>query len=181
MPYSRYMNAGNQLKPQDILVLLKLVTAYSDKAWRYSDLAKDLQMSQSEVHSAIKRAECCYLYDPLTKRPMRSNLYEFLVHGLKYVFFTAPGEITVGIPTAHSALPLNRTIVSNKNDQYVWQSRSGKTKGRAIEPLYPVVPSVCMKDEELYHLFALIDALRVGRAREKDLAKKLIGEKLGVA
>ena len=175
------MKTGNQLKPQDILVLLKLITGYSDKAWRYSDLAVDLQMSQSEVHSAIHRAQLCKLYDPLTKRPIRSNLLEFLVSGIKYAFFAEPGKITVGIPTAHSAPPLNKAIVSGKDDNYVWPSRSGKVKGSAIEPLYPVVPLACVKDEELYKFMALIDALRVGRAREKDLAKKILGEKLGVA
>ena len=177
--YSRYMKSGNQLKPQDVLVLLKLITTYKDKPWRYSDLAKDLHMSQSEVHSAIKRAQLCQLYDPLTKRPIRSNLNEFLVSGLKYAFFVEPGKLSVGVPTAHSAPPLNKAIVSNKDDQYVWPSRLGKTKGIAIEPLYPAVPNACVDDEELYNLLALVDALRIGRAREKELAKKIIGEKLG--
>jgi hypothetical protein len=174
------MKANGQLRPQDVLVLLKLITAYSEKAWRYSDLAKDLKMSQSEVHSAIKRAQSCGLYDPLTKRPVRKNLFEFLVYGLRYAFFTEPGKEAVGIATAHSAPPLNKAIVSEKEDQYVWPSRSGKVKGKSIQPLYPVVPSICDKDEELYKLLALADALRVGKVREKELAKKIIGEKLGV-
>ncbi|MEW8571668.1 MAG: hypothetical protein AB2571_17810, partial [Candidatus Thiodiazotropha sp.] len=43
------------LKPQDILVLLKLV-AQGDRAWSYNRLAVKLGMSPSEVHGAIKRA-----------------------------------------------------------------------------------------------------------------------------
>jgi hypothetical protein len=136
-------------------------------------------MSQSEIHSAIKRAEFCKLYDPLTKRPIRKNLSEFLLSGLRYVFPAIPGKLQTGIPTAHSALPLNKTIVSSKEDTYVWPSRLGRTKGVAVEPLYDAVPAACAKDPELYKYFALIDALRVGRAREVDLSKKLLTEMLG--
>lgn len=177
--YHQFMKSGNKLKPQDIIVLLKLITGYKDKQWRYSDLAEDLQMSQSEVHSAIKRAHSSQLYDPLTKRPVRANLSEFLLFGLKYVFFIEPGKPSVGIPTAHSAPLLRKSIVSEKGDQYVWPSRLGKVKGLAVEPLYPGVPNACINDKELYHLLTLVDALRVGRTREKELAKKLLSEKLG--
>ena len=175
------MKAGNQLKPQDILVLLKIFTAYKARPWKYVDLAKDLKMSQSEVHSAIKRAELAKLYDPLTKRPVRSNLGEYLISGLRFAYPAVPGEKVAGLATAHSAPPLNKTFVSAKDDKYVWAFRSGKTKGLSIEPLYPAVPAACSEDKELYKFFALIDALRVGRTREIEMAKKIIKEKLGIA
>jgi hypothetical protein len=179
--YNVIMKAGNQLKPQDVLVLIKILTAYKNDSWRYSDLAKDLGMSQSEVHSAIKRAELAKLYDPLTKRPIRSHLGEYLISGVRFAFPAIPGKEAVGIPTAHSAPPLNKTIVSEKGDVYVWPSRSGKIKGLSIEPLYRAVPNACAKDRELHIFFALVDALRVGRAREVDLAKKLLQEKLATS
>jgi hypothetical protein len=161
------------------LVLLKIWTAYRDKAWKYSILAKDLHMSQSEVHSAIKRAELAKLFDPLTRRPIRAHLSEFIISGIRYAYPTVPGKETIGIPTAHSAAPLNKAIVAAKGDSFVWPSKGGRARGLSIEPLYPAVPAACAKDEELHKLFALVDALRVGRAREVDLAKKIIQEKLG--
>lgn len=175
------MKAGTQLKPQDILVLLKIITGYRKKPWRFSDLAKDLNMSQSEIHSAIKRAEGAKLFDPMTKRPIRANLGEFLMFGVRYAYPAFPGKQSVGMPTAHSAEPLKKTIVASEGDAYVWTFRAGKTKGASIEPLYPTVPAACAKDEELHKFFALIDALRVGRAREVALAKKIIEEKLVTA
>lgn len=175
------MKTGSHLKPQDILVLLKIWTTYKDKPWNYRNLAKDLQMSQSEVHSAIKRAELAKLFDPLTRRPIRAHLSEYLISGVRYGYPVVPGKESMGIPTAHSAPPLNKAIVAAKGDSFVWPSRSGKTKGFSIEPLYPAVPAACAKDDELHELFALVDALRVGRAREVDLAKKIIHEKLGIA
>jgi hypothetical protein len=36
--------------------------------------------------------------------------------------------------------------------------------------LYVSVPEAVLKDEVLYELLALVDALRVGRAREKEIA-----------
>ena len=43
------------LKPQDVFVLLKLVSIYSHE-WAYNTLAVDLGMSPSEVHAAVKRS-----------------------------------------------------------------------------------------------------------------------------
>jgi hypothetical protein len=146
--------------------------------WGYASLAKALFMSLSEVHSAIKRAQFAELYDPLTKRPIRTNFSEFLLHGLRYAF---PAQIlkgTRGIPTAHAAPPLKGKIVSSDDDSYVWSSRLGKTKGKGIEPLYRSAPRAAAKDPALYELLALLDALRVGRSREKDLAKKILQERL---
>jgi len=43
------------LKPQDIVVLLKVLSRQKEK-WSYNELAVELDMSASEVHAAIKRA-----------------------------------------------------------------------------------------------------------------------------
>ena len=38
-----------------------------------------------------------------------------------------------------------------------------------IEPLHPAAPKACLKDSKLYEYLALCDALRVSKAREKNL------------
>ena len=43
------------LKPQDVLVLLKLV-AWNRDSWTYQELAESLGMSPSEVHAGMARA-----------------------------------------------------------------------------------------------------------------------------
>ena len=68
----------------------------------------------------------------------------------------------------YSALPLNKTIQSGEH--YVWPSGKGNLRGQSIIPLYPSVTDAVQKDSKLYELLALIDALRVGKAREKELA-----------
>ena len=47
-------------------------------------------------------------------------------------------------------------------------------------PLYPSVPEAALKDEKLHELLALVDALRVGRAREKELAIRELKKRLGL-
>ena len=49
------------LKPQDILVLLKLAILDAEE-WSYASLAKELFISHSEVHAGIQRATISRLY-----------------------------------------------------------------------------------------------------------------------
>ena len=72
------------------------------------------------------------------------------------------------MPTAHSAHPLNKEIQSSES--YVWPSGEGKARGQGIEPLHKAVPLACNRDEKLYELLSLADALRVGKVREQKIA-----------
>ena len=69
---------------------------------------------------------------------MRQALFDFLVHGLAVVFPVKPGAIVRGIPTAHSAPPLNKEILSG--EEYVWPFAKGSARGQGITPLYTTVP-----------------------------------------
>lgn len=48
----------------------------------------------------------------------------------------------------------------------------GTARGVALEPLYPTAPAAARADPQLYQCLALIDALRSGRARERNLAEE---------
>lgn len=170
------------IKPQDVLVLLKLCL-WQEREWRHVDLSLELGLSQTEVSFALERCRVSGFLDQAKKRVNRSALLEFLAHGLKYVYPVQPGALCRGMPTAHSAPPLSKRIVSDEHDQYVWPSGAGTMRGQAIEPLYASVPLAAGKDPQLHELLALVDALRVGRARERSLAagelEKRIGPKKG--
>ena len=156
------------MKPQDITVLLKVLLLSQD--WTYQKLAKELRMSSSEVHAALKRCEESKLYRREPKRVLRGALAEFLIHGIKYAFPATPGATVIGIPTAHSAEPLKSSLVVGENDIYVWKSDLGIMKGQEIKPLYRCVPEAVSKDTKFYQLLTIVDGLRVGRARERELA-----------
>ena len=164
------------LGPVDLLILLKIV-ACGDKQWLQKPLAEALGVSQSEVSKSLTRLKYAGLIDPKGKTVMKMALMDLMQYGLRYVFPLKPGPVVRGVPTAHSAAPLNK-LIQNTED-YVWPYGKGTVRGHSILPLYPSVPEAALKDETLYELLALADALRVGRAREKELAvielKKLLG------
>ena len=87
---------------------------------------------------------------------------------MRYVYPAEPGAIQRGMPTAHNAPPLNNIISSEES--YVWPWAESEMRGQAIEPLHPGVPGACAKDLVLYELLALVDAIRLGRVREKQQA-----------
>lgn len=164
------------MKPQDILVYLKLLL-WKKGRWTVAALAKSIGLSASETHAALQRGKKSGILDSLTEKPSKARLEEFLIHGLKYVFPAELGPQAKGIPTAHSAPPLSEKIVSHPGDAFVWVSPKGRVMGAQIEPLYPSVLKAVQSDVQLYELLALIDALRVGRAREQRLAAQELSER----
>jgi hypothetical protein len=167
------------LKPQDILVLLKLV-AVGHKAWTYNRLAVELGMSPSEVHSAVKRVLTAGLAVQVDDeiRPNIRNLEEFLLHGLRYVFLPDRGQLSRGMPTAHAAPPLLEKMVPDQEPPPVWPDPEGEVRGMAFSPLYKSAAKAARQDSLLYELLALVDAIRGGRAREREIAGKELRKRL---
>lgn len=168
------------LKPQDVVVLLKLA-ALGDQPWTFQRLSVELSISQSEVHAAVRRAVGARLMSDAassTGRPLRPQLLEFLVHGVKYAFPPERGEITRGVPTGYAAPPLNEQIAASSDPPPVWPYAEGSVRGYAFAPLYRTVPEAALRDPALYELLALVDAIRDGRARERSLAEKALEKRL---
>jgi hypothetical protein len=139
-----------------------------------SVVAADLGLSPSEVHGAIQRLRISrLLHGPALKdKPNISALEEFLVHGLKYAFPAEHGEVTRGIPTSYAAEPLKSEIAVSNDLPPVWPWHDGDTRGVGLAPLYKNVPRAALRDPALYELLALVDAIRDGRARERNLAER---------
>lgn len=170
------------LKPQDIVISLKLLVL-DGRSWTYVLLAHELAMSASEINAGVKRARIAQLLSPPTTEkgnplPNRRALLEFLIHGIRYAFPPDRGELTRGMPTGYAAAPLCREFIYPDDLPPVWPSPEGKVRGVSFSPLYPTVPKAAAADQELYELLALVDAVRGGRARERDLAAKELRKRL---
>ncbi len=167
------------LKPQDVLVLLKLVSLGRER-WSYNTLAVDLGMSPSEVHAAVRRAVGARLAASREDvvAPVASALKEFLSHGVQYVFVPERGAPTRGMPTAHAAAPLRDELAPSSDLPPVWPDAEGDVRGLAFSPLYKAAPLAARKDPKLYELLALVDAVRGGGARERALAVRLLEKRL---
>lgn len=137
-------------------------------------------MSPSQLHSAVRRALAAQLLvrDRDRTAPHIRNLEEFLVHGLKYVFIPEKGELTRGIPTAHAAPPLNRHFASTGEPPPVWPDPEGEVRGIAFSPLYKLAPRAAGADPSLYELLAIVDAIRGGRAREREAGIRELRQRL---
>jgi hypothetical protein len=137
--YSRIANVDRSmpLKPQDIMVVLKLCT-YERKRQPMSIIAADLNMSPSEMHAAIMRLQKARLLPgpEMQEKPNLTALEEFLLRGVKYACPAEHGQVTRGLPTSFAAPPLKDEIASGDELPPVWPWRDGETRGIALEPLY---------------------------------------------
>jgi hypothetical protein len=168
------------IKPQDIVVLAKLLTYQTDKSWSQNSIASELCLSPSQINSALKRLVAVGLitpYHPPDKpQPITQACEEFFLHGLKYVFPAKLGELVRGIPTSYAAPVLSGQIVAGDDPIPVWPYGEGSERGLALKPLYPSVPESVAKhpDPLFYDLLTLIDAIRSGRVRERQIAAQKI-------
>lgn len=167
------------LKPQDVVVLLKLC-GYGSERPPYAQIAFDLGMSPSEVHAAVKRAQASRLVhgSEMNHRLNVGALEEFLIHGVKYAFPAERGGMTRGVPTSYAAEPLSKMIAAGDDPVPVWSHPEGKRRGVSFAPLYRTVPAAALRDPLLYQQLALVDAIRDGRARERKLAERELSKLL---
>lgn len=169
------MKSNHTLKPQDILILLKICTL-EGQDWFQHTLSEDLGISQSEISECLSRSKYSGLIDASGKKVNVLGFLDFIQFGIKYVFPQQPGPIVRGIATAHSAPPLDKEIISDQN--YVWPYARGTVRGQAIQPLYKTIPKAVLNDKKLHEVLALVDAIRVGKVREQQLAISLLKERL---
>ena len=179
------------MKSQDILILLKLASFQKQGlhigegiAERYSarGLSDALGVSKTEVNASINRSIDVGLAvrDRKTKaiKVNKKALFEFIVHGLKYVFPVKVSRVERGVSTAFAAPVLEQVLLSGGDLIYVWPYAQGSEKGEAILPLFKTVPFAIQQDPLLYEYLALVDAIRVGNARETKVASALLKERL---
>jgi hypothetical protein len=105
-------------------------------------------------------------------------LLGFIINGIKFVFPARPGPLVRGIPTAHAAPVLAGRLLSAGEHIHVWEDAYGSVQGQRVDPLYKSVPRAVRRDATLYAMLALVDAVRLGQARESALAGELLAQYL---
>jgi DNA-binding Lrp family transcriptional regulator len=160
------------MKSLDVVVLCKIFILQSTghRDWTYSRLAEEACLSVSEAHAAVRRLKAAHLFDEFTKSVIPSAMLEFLTCGLKYAFAADVGAPARGVATSHSAPVLREEVVQSTTDAYVWGYGKGRQKGISVKPLSKNTPLAALRDPTLYDFLALIDAIRLGKAREREIA-----------
>lgn len=162
------------MRPQDVVILLKKLTP-EGRNMNGKELSESLGISAAEISMAMERNRVAQLVDAEKKRVNVLALKDFLVYGIKYCFPALLGKIVRGIPTASSASPMNQILASNGNT-VVWRDSSGSVRGQSVTPLFPSAVEASKKDPDLYALLTIVDALRIGNARERQVATDCLNQ-----
>lgn len=141
----------------------------------YKELGRSLGMSDSQAYTAVQRAvRSGLLGEDLSPK---GHAIFVVIQAAKYVFPVQLGGIQRGVSTAHSASPLKERIAGNE-EPIVWAFSEGSLRGATVEPIYKTAPMAAMCDPALHELLALIDAVRIGRSRERELAFEELRDRL---
>ena len=166
----------HSLQPLDVAVALAFV---GHQGLTYPEISRRLHISVSTAHAAVARLQWSGLALKLrgTLRVDASALEEFLVHGVRYAFPAQRGRLVRGVGTAHAA-PALRNLLDAEADPVVWPSNAGSVIGTAITPLVASAPLIASEYPELYDLLALVDAIRIGSARDREIATSALADRL---
>jgi len=64
------------------------------------------------------------------------------------------------------------------DDVIVWPDPKGETLGQSLEPLYAGAPAAALASPDLHEILSLLDALRLGSTRARDLALAELGQRI---
>lgn len=157
-----------RLHPFDLVLALRLLRPTST----FAPLAEELAVAPSQVHAALQRLHLASLLRPDSRDANPRALAEFVLSGARYVFPAHRGALTEGVPTAYSAEPLASRV--DAVDAVVWPApkESAAIRGFGVTPLYAKAPALRRTSPETYTLLTLVDALRIGDARLRNLARE---------
>jgi hypothetical protein len=165
------------VRGSDIYVLAGLVSHAHE--WSYRSLAERLHVPHSVVQRALTRADGAGLYSPVRRAVHLPHFEEFGVHAIRFVAPAHLGALVPGVPAAWAASPMAEKIRSSSDEPPpVWPYAQGHVRGQAIEPLHRAAPEAVAGWPELGEALSLLDSLRAGDARVRQVAGDLLSERL---
>jgi hypothetical protein len=161
------------MKPQDVMVLLKIAISDQSDSETYASLSQRLKMSASEIHAAVNRVAAAGLLtiqSPRRREVHREKLLQWLKESVATTFPAKHGPVALGMPTGLAAVRLPEIQTQVDDLPFVWPTPEGVTRGKSIKPLYKSAPQAAKMDHALHECLALVDLLRIGTTREKESA-----------
>lgn len=165
------------VKDSDVYVLSGVLA--HDESWSYRSLAERLRVPHPVVQRALERTKRADLYSAERREVHLAHFEEFSLHALRFVAPTRLGPPTAGVPAAWAAEPVAGAIrTSGDEPSPVWPFASGRVRGQAVEPLHSAAPEAVEGWPELGKVLALLDSLRAGDARVRQVAGHLLSKML---
>jgi hypothetical protein len=165
---------SGMLRPQDLVLAFHLS---GTPARTQAEMSKVLGLSQPEISNGLKRLQKSHLLLANSRKPVLPNLIEFCAHGVRYAFAAEEGRAKRGIPTAALAAPL-KGKVGGADGALVWPAPSGTERATSLAPLHSCVIHAVTQDARLHRLLALLDGIRVGKSRLRQLSLELLTAEL---
>lgn len=165
------MPSQPSLRPFDIAVALRLVLVPED---RYEPLSVALATSTSAVHRSVARLQHAGICGVGSRTVLETPLHEFLVYGARYAFPAVHGPERSGLPTAGAHPELVAAFGDEPVRALVWPMEGGAVRGEALVPLFNGLTKVASRDARLHKMLACVDAVRVGNARQRNVAGELL-------
>ena len=167
------------LKGQDILVLAALLSRPGSPP-TLPQLSETVLLGLGPLHRSLSRLQDAGLVTP-DRRLRLAQADEFFAHALPYLLPSRLRGETRGIPTSWAASPLREQIASTEGLPLVWGHPLGEVRGIELEPIHPAVPEAAFRNPDLHALLALVDALRGGDARLRNLAHQELRKHFALA
>ncbi len=161
------------LRASDIASLLYLRLHPADS---YGAMAERLGISRSTAHESVRRLVQGRLAHE-SRRAMAlvadGPALDFLSYGVPYAFVPETVPAARGVVTGLRALAESRSTAFS-GLELVWPSKLDDARGIGVAPLVPAAPDLPFRDPPLYRQLALVDALRLGDARDREVARELL-------
>lgn len=164
------------LSPTDLYILAGALADDRDGV-TLRELAGSLHVDHTLVHRALKRAEAAGLYASSSKQVNRANFEELMTHAARFIAPARLGELTRGMPAAWAAEPIS-TIIHQPTGEPppVWPDALGAMRGQALAPLHPSAVQASQDSPALASLLSIIDSLRAGDVRVRNIAASSLHE-----
>lgn len=178
MCYIQDMRTNRVLKPQDIVVLGKLIT---DDIWpTQKEIASTLELSQSEISHSLKTLQQAGLINVVQKRINKLAVLEFIVHAIKFFYPSEKLGVGRGFKVGPSSSYFSKRVQRDEQFDYVWPDSEGETKGVIISPLLPHLSKKMKENEKLMLYLNVIEVFRgLGGVRHQQEAQKALKELIG--
>jgi biotin operon repressor len=163
---------SNAIQAGDVLVAAKLAVS-EDASASLRKLEDELGMSKSAIGNAIHRLrELGLVKDDGHggRRVNRLAFRDFIEHAVRWVVPAKVGDFELGLPTAHASEALADKLIGDE-DPVVMPLAHGPVRGRAVSPIHPLAPQAAKRDPRLESLLAIVDAFRIGEARQREVAR----------
>ncbi len=109
----------------------------------------------------------------------QANFEELITHAARFIASAALGELTRGVPAAWAAEPISKRIhVTGAEPPPVWPDVDGTVRGQALMPLHRAAVRASRDTPALGDLLSVIDSLRAGDARVRQVAAQELHEAL---